>query len=493
MYLLQPLDPVCDGPSAAQVQDATDRRTALNDAVDRAIAAVWLDTVRPDLDSRGQVIQYDPATGLPITPAPGTPNWAITPPRYQRIVVSDIPICVRSSPPAALHSRQAGLAGFLPFLGRYPRGLSGSVVAGSGKVAMYPDKKLFDLGETAQIVINGPAGWIVRQRNLWQGRSTGETLEGDRAFFAAANQQGQYTIPPDGRFVMDLKFGPREVGEWVFEFEFVQQEAAGTSTDQGRSLHGGLNWIPASQIQGDPISFAVQGQQDIAPRLDYTAYFADKHATEEYYRQYVAMMEHIPESQVKTPNLVRATLITPEMTADVQRQQAIVNEQNTVRMWGGDKEVAKWVAASDFHGTNPHPIGYPAARMAYSRGDRSGLTPAELRYVEVGDVPIKSYFDDEIYPAPLDLLRAATGKTYTSTAGGSSASGSTSTTAASSPAGSTTAAAGNSTAASIQNLLGTIDSYTPAALPPALKQDVAGMPVWALGLIGLGLVIALKK
>ncbi len=518
MYLFQPLDPVCDGPTAEQIDQANAGRSALDAAVERAMADVYQLTMRPDLDSRGQLLVIDPATGQPAIAPPSTPSWEVTPTRYARAVMSSIPMCVSAPPPQALHSRQAGLAGFVPFLnGRRPRGFAGSVAQGSGTVAMYPPKSLFLIGDKAQIVITGPPGWIVRQRNLWQGRSTGETLEGDRTFYVPFNTSGGTTIGADGRFQMNLTFGPRDVGEWVYEFEFVQKEV--NSSDQGRSLHGGLNWIPASQIQGDPISFSVQGQPDIPPRLDYTAYFADRPGmTEQYYRDFVAMYEHIDSNQVKVPNYLRQNhgLLTDADTEYAKRQQAIATELNAARMFGYDSEVEKWAAAADYYGPHPHPIGYKPSRIAaVIDGDFSQLTQAERDFLDGKTNSIVSAVDGSTITINRPLTYAPDGHKYTAQeysaliSGGTLPSSGTASTAAASPSvlqsivnavtgGNQAAVTGGtsvtgSPATSGGTVSSVLNSIAPAALPAGLKQEAAGLPIWAWGIAAIGAVWALKK
>jgi len=126
MYLLKPLDPTCTGPTPEELADVLAGKIALDDAVAAANAAIWQNTARPELNSRGLLLADDPAMLLPdgtlANATPGTPGaYDVTPTRYARVLLSDVPVCIRSQPPPAYHSRQAGLAG----LRHQMRGLHG--------------------------------------------------------------------------------------------------------------------------------------------------------------------------------------------------------------------------------------------------------------------------------------------------------------------------------------------------------------------------------
>lgn len=115
MYLLKPLPASCTGPTPDKFAAMLAGQNALDASVARAAAAIFQNTARPELNSRGQLLDTltpgEAALSASVPAVPGTPaSYNVTPARYARVLLSDVPVCVRSQPPAPYHSRAAGLS-----------------------------------------------------------------------------------------------------------------------------------------------------------------------------------------------------------------------------------------------------------------------------------------------------------------------------------------------------------------------------------------------
>lgn len=185
------------------------------------------------------------------------------------------------------------------------QGLSGAQVYGNATLTITPRKSSYALGEVVQLDFYAPnnIGWMVIQRNMWNGMDTGHNIDGTRGWATYLDR----VIGPDGHYRLTQPMGLGNIGVWQWDFQL----AISDPNDQlhGGDEHSGLKWM---KISGSPWEFSVQGDPRIPPGQDFTSAFTQGGIAAKDYQFYAS--QHTGQSMDSV--LIPRLMIENHMIAD---------------------------------------------------------------------------------------------------------------------------------------------------------------------------------